>query len=143
MRRVVAFLAAVVATYITAVIAYTQLNLGALIALGMPVDAGVRLEATLHDLLGMTPIYLPVVVVALLLGFAVSTVVIRFVPQLRRLGFIVGGFVALMTVEFALGLLMGTHPLAVTRTTVGWLSQCIAGAIGGYVFTLVQPAPQR
>ena len=65
--------------------------------------------------------------------------------DLCSLGYVLAGFVAIFTVDWALGNLVasGTHPLAVTRTTVGLLSQCIAGAIGGYVFVrLLGPAEE-
>jgi hypothetical protein len=36
-----------------------------------------------------------------------------------------------------LGLMMGTNPIAVTRTAAGLFSQVAAGAVGGLVFALV------
>ena len=65
-----------------------------------------------------------------------ARLVLIWVPQLRTIGYMLAGFAGLYTVEYALGNLVasGTHPLHVTMTTVGLLSQCVAGAIGGYVF---------
>ena len=139
MKNVLAFVAAVVVAYIVAVICYTQLNLANLVEMGLTVDFGDRVSAALHDLGGMAPLYLPIIAVAFLLGFGVAALIIRFVPQLRSLGYVLAGFVAIYTVDWALGNLIaaGTHPLAVTRTTVGLLSQCVAGAIGGYVFVRI------
>ena len=136
LKNLLAFIVAVVAAYVIAVVFYTQLNLANLVEMGLAVGVGVRFSAALHDLAGMAPLYLPIITVAFLLGFGVAALIIRFVPQLRSLGYVLAGFVAIYTVDFALGNLVasGTHPLAVTRTTVGLLSQCFAGAVGGYVF---------
>ncbi len=136
LKNVLAFLAAVVVAYVVAVVFYTQLNLANLVEMGLAVSVGDRVGAGLHDLVGMAPLYLPIIAVAFLLGFSVAALIIRFVPQLRSLGYVLAGFVAIYAVDFALGNLVasGTHPLAVTRTTVGLLSQCFAGAVGGYVF---------
>ncbi len=136
MRLIVAFIAAVLTTYVIAVLGYTQLNLANLVEMGVSVAPGIRFDAALHDLAGMTGLYLPIISIALLLGFGFTRLVLIWLSELRTLGYIIGGFVAIFVVDLALGQLMGTHPLAVTRTTVGLLSQCLAGALGGYVFSL-------
>ncbi len=143
LKNLLAFVAAVIVAYLVAVISYTQLNLANLVEMGLSVSFGDRVGAGLHDLAGMAPLYLPIIGVALLLGFSVAALIIRFVPQLRSLGYVLAGFVAIYAVDFALGNLVasGTHPLAVTRTTVGLLSQCFAGAVGGYVFVRMLGTP--
>lgn len=141
MKRVLAFLGAVVATYILAVLMYTQLNLGNVVEMGIPVSVSDRVGAAFHDLLGMLGLYLPIIGVAFLIAFAVTHQVLRWVPQLRTLGYILGGFVGIYVVDYLLVNLVGSgiHPLPVTRTTIGLLSQCVAGAIGGYVFVRLLP----
>ena len=134
-RVLSAFVAGVLVTYVTAVMFYTQINLGNLVEMGLTVDFSTRVQAAWHDLLGMTTLYLPIITVALLLGFAIARGVLTWVPQLRTLGYISAGFVAIFAIDFALGLAFQTHPIAVTRTPVGLISQCVAGAIGGYVFS--------
>lgn len=139
MRKVVAFLLATGVTYVSAALAYSQLNLANLVELGMPVTASVRAHVAWHDVLGMAGLYLPIIVVALILGFAVAWLILRWVPQLHTIGYVAAGFVAIFVVDFLLGALLtgGTHPLAVTRTTIGLLSQCLAGALGGFVFASI------
>ncbi len=144
MKRVIAFVAAVFVTYLVAVLLYTQLNLGNVVEMGLEVTAADRFAAALHDLGGMAGLYLPVISVALLIAFAVTHLVLRWVPQLRTLGYMLGGFVGIYVVDYLLVNVVGggIHPLAVTRTTVGLLSQCVAGAIGGYVFArMLNPTP--
>ena len=72
MRRIGGFVGAVIATYLVAVLAYSQLNLANLVEMGVAVDAGMRVEVALHDLGGMVQLYLPLITVALALGFLVA-----------------------------------------------------------------------
>jgi hypothetical protein len=141
MRVVLAFIAAVIVSYIVAVLFYTQLNLGNLVEMGIAVGAGDRFSAALHDLGGMTGLYLPIIAVALLIAFLVTRLILHWVPQLHMLGYVLAGFAAIFAVDFALGMAFGTHPIPVTRTTVGLISQCVAGALGGYVFALLTRKP--
>lgn len=134
-KILLAFLSACACTYVVAVLLYTQLNLANITELGVDVSLSDRLGAALHDLLGMSQIYLPIVLVALLVGFGIAALIVRWVPQLRTLGYVSAGVAAIWVVEASLSVVgSGTHPLAVTRTTVGLLSQCLAGGLGGYVF---------
>jgi hypothetical protein len=138
-----AFVVAVATAYLFAVLMYTQLNLGNLVELGLDVTMDVRIDAALHDLAGMAPTYAPLIAVALLLSFAVTGLVLRWVPQIRTLGYLVGGFVAIFVMEALMTNVISFHILPVTRTTVGLLSQCLAGAFGGYVFVLLAGHPTR
>ncbi len=136
-RIVVAFLVALVVAYAVGALTYSQINLAALVEMGMPVTASVRIETALHDLVSMGSMYLPIVAVALLVGFGLAAIALRWLPQVHTLGYIVAGFLAMYGVDAALQAPFGTHLLAVTRSSVGLLSQCIAGAVGGYVFSLM------
>ena len=138
-----AFLASVIVTYLLAVLAYTQLNLANLVEMGVSVSSSIRVDAAIHDLLSMSELYLPIISVALLLGFLFVRLALIWLSQLRTLGYILGGFTGICAIDFMLGMLVGTHPLAVTRTTVGLLSQALAGAIGGYVFSFVSVRQQE
>lgn len=144
MKVVIAFVIAVVVAYVLAVLMYTQLNLANVVEMGLEVTMADRAGAALHDLAGMLPLYASIIAVAFLIAFPVARLILIWVPQLRTLAYVLAGFAAIYTVDFALGALLtsGTHPLAVTRTTVGLLSQCVAGAIGGYVFVRLLPEPK-
>ncbi|MEM7002656.1 MAG: hypothetical protein AAF529_17845 [Pseudomonadota bacterium] len=142
-RRAGAFVAAVVAAYLVGTIGYSQMNLAWQVEMGMPVDAAVRWQTAVHDVSSMLDLYLGLIAVTLLLAFLVTALVLRWVPQLRTLGYVVGGFAGIFVLDFLLGALLtgGTHPLAVTRTTMGLISQCLAGAIGGSVYVRIAPRP--
>lgn len=67
----------------------------------------------------------------------VAALIIRRVPHLRTIGYVLAGTMGIYTVIVSLGLMMGTNPIAVTRTAGGLLSQVAAGAVGGFVFALI------
>ena len=133
--RIVAFLLALAVAYLIGTATYSQLNLASLIEMGMPVDSSVRWMTFWHDFTHMYDLYLVLLAVALLLGFGIATLILKWVPQLRTLGYVSAGFVAVFALDYLLGAVLtgGTHPLVVTRTTMGLLSQCLAGAVAGWV----------
>ena len=134
MHRILYFFAAVVTTYVLSVLMYTQLNLGNLVEMGLEVPFAVRMSAAGHDLLGMSILYLPMIAVGLLVGFLIAGIVLRWLPQLETLGYIVAGFIGIWALIEITTLPFSTHLIPVTRTTVGLLTQCVAGAAGGWVF---------
>ncbi len=141
MKRVIAFVAAVLAAYFLAVLMYTQLNLANVVEMGLTVTMADRVSAALHDLWSMN-LLLVLLVVAFAIAFAVTHFVLRLLPQLRFIGYILAGALAIYVLDYSLFKVMGDmHVLAVTRTTVGTLAMCLAGAVGGYVFVRLLPPP--
>jgi hypothetical protein len=133
----------VVTTYVLGVLMYTQLNLANVVEMGLSVTFEDRMDAAIHDLAGMAAVYAPAISVALLLGFLIVGLVLRWVPQLRTLGYIVGGFTAMLAMEAIVTNLVTFHVLLpVARTTIGLLSQCLAGAIGAWVFVQLIARPE-
>ena len=135
--RIYGFLAAVVVTYTVAVIGYSQINLLNLVDMGIAIDLAMRVQTLQHDLVGMLELFLPIVFVALLLAFLIGALIIRRVPHLRTIGYVLAGTMGIYAVIVSLGLMTGTNPIAVTRSAAGLLSQVAAGAVGGLVFALV------
>lgn len=135
--RIYGFLAALAATYVVAVVGYSQINLLNLVDMGVGVDFSMRMQTLQHDLVGMLDLFLPILCVALLVAFPVAGLIIRRVPHLRTIGYVLAGTMGIYAVIVCLGLMMGTNPIAVTRTAAGLFSQVAAGAVGGLVFALV------
>ncbi len=136
-----AFVAAVLAAYVLAVLMYTQLNLGNVVEMGLTVTLADRFSAAVHDLWSMN-LLLALIAVGFAIAFLVTHLVLRMLPQLRYLGYILAGGLAIFVLDFSLYKAMGDmHILAVTRTTVGTLALSLAGAIGGYVFVRLLPPP--
>ena len=136
-RRLISFLVAGLVAYVIAVLFYTQINLSNLTDLGIDLSFSDRLGAAAHDLLSMTGMYLPIMLVALLVAFSLAAIVIRFLPNLRTLGFVIAGTVGVLALVLFFSSFLGTNPIAVTRSSLGLLSQCGAGGIGGLVYALV------
>ena len=85
----------------------------------------------------MTGMYFPIMLVALLVAFSLAAIVIRFLPNLRIIGFVVAGTVGVLALILFFSSFLGTNPIAVTRSFLGLLSQCGAGGMGGLVYALV------
>ena len=64
--RLISFLLAGLVAYVIAVLFYTQINLSYLTDLGIDISFSDRLGAASHDLLSMTGMYFPIMLVALL-----------------------------------------------------------------------------
>lgn len=142
-KIVVAFLAAVLAGHVVGAIFFTQFNLAALIELGAPIDLAIRARTTAQDIVGMFPVYTIAVTVALLLGFSIAGLMVKRLPQLRRLGFISAGFVSFYAMHGLIEALAGVNLFWIAKTSMGILFQAIAGAIGGYVFVTIRDRQLR
>ena len=134
LKRILAFVAASLGGYTTAVLAYSQLNLSNLTDLGVAIGLGDRFATFAHDLVSMTSMYLPIMAAALLVAFLFATLVLRWVPHLRTIGYVLAGAVGMLALILFFKVLMGTNPIAVTRTVVGIVSQCLAGAVAGIIY---------
>lgn len=136
-RSILAFLVAVLVTYLIAAALATQHVLGALTEMGMNVDFGVWLNATLHDLVSMAPTYLPLIIVAFLVALPVVVLVCRGRSGWRRIGYTTGFFVGILAMHLLMTAVLDVTPVAATRFFGGLLQQGFAGAVGGYVFYLL------
>jgi len=136
-RRVTALAAGVLATYILAAAASTQMILGELAALGLPVSFGDRTAATLHDWTGMAMAYLPLIGASLLIAFPLAALILRYVGLPRTLGYALAGAAALWALHLIMIATFGLHPLPATRTALGLALQAAAGLVGGYVFARI------
>ncbi len=142
-RRIAAFAAGVLGTYIVAAVASTQMILGEVARLGLPVHFGDRTAATLHDLAGMATAYLPLIAASLLVAFGVATLVLRHIRLPPALGYALAGGTALWALHLIIIATFGMHPLPATRTTLGLALQVGAGLFGGYVFARLAARASR
>lgn len=142
-RRIAAFATGVLATYIVAAIVSTQMILGEVAGLGMPVSFGDRAAATLHDLAGMTMAYLPLIGASLLVAFPVAAVALRYIRLPRTLGYALAGGTAIWALHLIMIATFGMHPVPATRTALGLALQAGAGVVGGYVFARLHAGSSR
>ena len=133
-RTLGSYIAAVIVAYCFGALFISQGNIAAVTGLGFDVTMSQRLGAIVHDVSGMTDIYLPLVAVSLLLGLPVAFAVVRKNPHLRMIGYVSAGFVALLAMHVIMKAVLGLSGIAPTRTILGILAQGVAGGIGGYLF---------
>ena len=133
-RKTLTFVGAVLATYVVAAVLASNSVIASVIAMGLPVDFGTRLEMIGHDVVGMTASYLPLIAVAFLIAFPAAGLLVRNRPALRTAIFILAGIVAVLCIHFALKMTFDIAPVAAARTNVGLALQASAGALGGYLF---------
>jgi hypothetical protein len=138
LRALAAFVAAVFVAYGLAAVAQTQHVMSRLTDMGMTVTGRDRLAATVHDLVGMAPLYLPMIAIAFAIAFGVAAGIIRLAPRWRSLGYPLAGGTAVLAIHVILNLSFDITPIAAARTTYGLTAQALAGAIGGWAFVVLR-----
>ena len=140
-RTLGSYIAAVIVAYCFGALFISQGNIAAVTGLGFDVTMSQRLGAIVHDVSGMTDIYLPLVAISLLLGLPVAFAVVRKRPHLRMLGYVSAGFVAMLAIHIIMKAVLGLSGIAPTRSLWGLLAQGVAGGIGGYLFYRLSAKP--
>jgi hypothetical protein len=134
MKVIGGFIAAVIVTYILGALFISQGNIGAVVGMGFDVTLGDRVDAAIHDLTHMYDLYLPLVTIGLLIAFLVTGIILRFVPNLRFVGFVLAGVVGMIALHVIMKAVLGLSGIAPTREIMGLLAQGVAGGFGGYAY---------
>lgn len=137
LRRIVAYFAAVGATAVLGCIASTHFVLRGLTELGVSIGFGEWLRAFGHDVFGMGPMLGILVAFCFLIAFPVAALIVRFLPNLRTVGYVAAGGVAILAALYSMEAALATVPIAGARTPLGLAAQGVAGAVGGFVFALL------
>jgi len=138
-QTVLAWAVAVLLTYVLASLTASHSVAGHLADLGVPLSLGERLQMSARDLLGMAGLYLPLIAVALLLAWPVAAWLGRRNSERRTPLFMLAGATAMICIHLALNWSFDITLVAVARTPLGLLSQALAGAAGGWMFTRLKP----
>ena len=142
LRRILAFLAAIVATEMMIAVVNASSVLARLVDLGVEVPAGLWLQTMAEDVVGIAPAFLPVLAIGFAIAFGFAWAVLRWMlPSGRAYGYPLAGAVCMAAVLFGLGQIFLTHPVAASRSMFGTLALLGSGALGGWVFLLMLPAP--
>jgi len=136
-RRLVAFVLAVVATSVVGAIAHSQFIASAVSGLGHPVPLGDRLSWAGHDAVGMFSTYAPIIAIGFAIAFLVAALIVRKLPHLRNIGYTLAGAVAIVVAIVVLKQMLDVMGIASARSMLGVIAQAIAGAIGGWLFAIV------
>lgn len=137
-RVLKAFFPAVIAAYVAGSLLATQVVLGNLGDMGVEVTLSTRLQASLHDLLGM-PAYLLLILLAFVVAMPVAAGLVRVhaLPGTRVFWFTLAGFVALVALHLIMRQVLGLYPVAAAREWSGLLLQGFAGAVGGFLYSVI------
>ena len=133
-RWMFAWLAASILTFVFASIFHSQFVLLGLTDIYIDIPIGKWLGMTLSDILGLSLGYGSIIAVTLLLCFGICSLITRFWRQLSVWSYPVLGALAIALMLLAMQTLLNLTPIAGARTTLGFLFQCAAGLIGGFVF---------
>lgn len=138
-RRLLAWLAAVLCATVLGSLVQTQRALAAIADMGVPVPFGLRLQTSAQDLLGFGPLWGGVVAAGFLIALPVAGLLARWRPGWRGLLFPLAGAVALVAALLLMRQLMGLMPVAGARGDLGLLLFALAGASGGAVYVWLAP----
>jgi len=133
-RKLAAYMIAVIVAYLLASITATQSVVSRLAEMGVDVDLAERLRMTLHDIAGMAGMFLPMVAAGLLAAFLVAALLCYLMGKRPISLYVVAGAVALIAIHLTLRLTFEITPIAIARSTGGLLIQGLAGAIGAYAY---------
>ena len=134
-RKLAAYLLAVIVAYLLASITATQSVIARLVEMGVEVNFADRLRMTLHDVAGMAGMFLPLIAAAFLVAFLLTALLCRWLGRRPIALYILAGAIALIAIHLSLNLAFGITPVAIARTMGGLLIQGLAGAVGAYFYT--------
>jgi MFS family permease len=129
-----AFIFGTLITYLIAVPCVSLFNIASIVDLGYPVPFASRIGTVAHDIPGMVSLYMPIIAVALLIGWLFTGLLLTRFIQRTAFIYALAGFTALVAVHMILHALLGLSGIAATRTLAGLLAQGVAGGFGGWAF---------
>ena len=134
LKILTAYLGGVAGAYLLGSLLATQVILANVQALGMDVNLEVRLQSTVHDMLGLATSYLPLIAIAFLIAMLARGGLLRLFPGHALLLSVLAGAVAIVTLHVTMKAVLGLSGIAATRSLAGLLGQGLAGAFGGYLY---------
>ena len=128
-----AWLLASICTFVFASIAHSQFVLLELVNIDIAIPIGDWIGMTLSDIIGLSLGYGGVICVAMLLCFGLLSLINkRFKLPIWR--YIIFAALAMAVMLLAMQPILNVTLIAGARTTMGFIAQCCAGLVGGYVF---------
>jgi hypothetical protein len=136
-KTVLFFIMAVVDAAILTSIVSTQLVLADVKYFGLDVTMGDRVNATIHDLLGVGPALLMLIGLSFLVAFVIARYAHRHIGGNRALWFSAAGFLSMPSALLLLKMAMGGTLLASARTSLGMFLVACCCMAGGYGYAWV------
>ena len=137
-RIIAGYAAAVAVTLVLASAFHTHMVISALDAAGAAVPMDKRMAMTANDLTGLAPQLGIVIAIGLAIAFPVAAGLKRLLKPLAPIAYPLAGAAAIAAALTAMSIAYdGITPIAGARTALGFGLQCLAGAIGGVVFSAI------
>jgi hypothetical protein len=133
-KTVLAFIIAVLLTFLLTSVAGTQIVFMDIQSFGLDVPSSDRLSATLHDIVGLAPTLSVLIAVALLIAFLVAALGNRYLGGNRTYWYLVAGFTSLPVTLILIKSIMGSALFAAAGTGFGMFIIALCGLLGGYLF---------
>jgi len=142
-RILIGYLAAAAVAVTLASAFHTQMVIAALGQAGASVPFDRRLAMTGGDLVGLIPQFGLVIAIGLAAGFLIAAGLRRILKPLAPVAYPLAGAAAIGVALTVMSMAFdGITPIAGARTTTGFALQCLAGAIGGFVFSMIAVRPK-
>ena len=132
-----AYAAAVATAAVLGCIASTQFVLAGLVGFGLEVSPADWLAATVHDVVGMGPLYAQIAAVAFVPAFGIAAILLRWVPGARSFWFAVAGAAAIVVAILIIRFFVGGTVIGGARTFLGLAAQALACGVAGWLFALL------
>ena len=134
MRTIGAFVVAVIGGYLIAAVMVSWVNMQSIVNLGFEITLVQRFDTIVHDVISLGMTYLPLMTIALLIGFLIAAGIVRLKPSLAFIGYILAGFAAVVALHVIIKAVNGLTWIAAVRGPLGLLSQGLSGAFAGWGF---------
>lgn len=142
LRVIISFLVAVIVLTVLAVIAQSVFVMFGLVDVGARWEFGPVLSMIMADLMGLGPVYGPLIGVGLLIAFVAAAVLNRLIGGMRTLIFACAGAVCIgVMLVLMQEVFFGVQLIAGARSLPGFVVQVLAGLVGGYVFARMTAKP--
>ena len=132
-----AWLGASILTFVLASIFHTQFVLLNLTRINIDIPIVQWLGMTVSDIAGLALGCGSVIAITMLLCFGIAGLINKFWRQLPLWGYPILGALAIAFMLAAMQPLMGVTLIAGSRSVAGFLFQCSAGLIGGFIFAKI------
>jgi len=128
------FVTAVLGAAVLTSIVSTQLVLADVMSFGLAVSSSDRLQATVHDLIGLALPLLILTGLSFLASFVIAHHAIRIVGGNRIIWYMAAGFTSVPAAMLIIKYFMGGTLLASARTPLGMLLLACCCMAGGWIF---------
>ncbi len=132
-RGLIALLVASLTTALLGSVFSSQFVMSDLISVGAEIPFSDRLSMTIDDF-GILPSLIPLTLVCFVIAFSIGSLCIKYIGGKRIVWYMVAGAAGLMATLLVMKAVLLVSGIAGTRSTLGFLSFGLAGAIGGWVF---------